>query len=251
MGHFISELTYEELAPLLTEDAVVVLPIGGGAKEHGGHLPMGTDFYVTDWVARQVTERRAVLTLPTLPYAYFPAFVRWNGSVSIGHQNFTNYVRDILMSYVRTGVRKFLIIDGGVSTHPPLCLLARDMNNELEVKVAVTDITQLARDTEEAVCEQKQGGHGDESETSTMLWIREDLVHMDRAVEEYTAFLPGSIVNGRKKVDVPNRMCTPHGTNGNSKLATREKGQQILEAMVEGICTFLDSYIPWTPEDIR
>ena len=231
MGYFISELTYEELTPLLTEDAVVVLPIGGGAKEHGGHLPMGTDFYVTDWVARQVTERRAVLTLPTLPYAYFPAFVRWNGSVSIEHQNFTNYVRDILMSYVRTGVRKFLIIDGGVSTHPPLCLLARD--------------------TEEAVCEQKQGGHGDESETSTMLWIREDLVHMDRAVEEYTAFLPGSVVNGRKKVDVPNRMCTPHGTNGNSKLATKEKGQQILEAMVEGICTFLDSYIPWTPEDIR
>ena len=219
MGYFISELTYEELAPLLTEEAVVVLPIGGGAKEHGGHLPMGTDFYVTDWVARQVTERRNVLTLPTLPYAYFPAFVRWNGSVSIGHQNFTNYVRDILMSYVRTGVRKFLIIDGG--------------------------------DTEEAVCEQKQGGHGDESETSTMLWIREDLVHMDRTVEEYTAFLPGSVVNGRKKVEVPNRMCTPHGTNGNSKLATREKGQQILEAMVEGICTFLDSYIPWTPGDIQ
>ena len=57
MGHFISELTYEELAPLLTEKTVVVLPIGGGAKEHGNHLPMGTDFYVTDWVARQVTGR--------------------------------------------------------------------------------------------------------------------------------------------------------------------------------------------------
>lgn len=251
MGYFISELTYEELAPLLTEKAVVVLPIGGGAKEHGGHLPMGTDYYVTDWVARQVTQRRDVLTLPTLPYAYFPAFIRWDGSVSVSHQNFTNYVRDILMSYVRTGVRKFLIIDGGVSTHPPLCLLARDMNNEVEAKVAVTDITQLARETEEAVCRQKKGGHGDESETSTMLYLREDLVHMDKTVEEYSASFPGSVVDGRVKVFVPNRMCTPHGTNGNSTLATKEKGEQILEAMVEGICTFLDSYIPWTPGDIQ
>lgn len=251
MGHFISELTYEELAPLLTEKAVVMLPIGGGAKEHGNHLPMGTDFYVTEWVARQVTERRDVLTLPTLPYAYFPAFVHWKGSVSIEHQNFTNYVRDILMSYIRAGVRKFLIIDGGVSTHPPLCLMARDLNNELDVKVAVTDVTKLALETENAVCQQERGGHGDESETSTMLWIREDLVHMDRAVEEYAAFLPGSVVNGIKKVDVPNRMCTPHGINGNSTLATKEKGRKILEAMVEGICTFLDAYIPWMPEDIQ
>ena len=46
-------------------------------------------------------------------------------------------------------------------------------------------------------------------------------------------------------------MCTPHGINGNSTLATKEKGQKILEAMVDGICTFLDTYIPWTPEDIQ
>lgn len=55
MGNLISELTYEQLQPLLTEKSVVVLPIGGGSKEHGGHLPMGTDFFVTDYVARRVT----------------------------------------------------------------------------------------------------------------------------------------------------------------------------------------------------
>ena len=42
MGYFIKELTYEQLRPLITEKSVVVLPIGGGAKEHGNHLPMGT-----------------------------------------------------------------------------------------------------------------------------------------------------------------------------------------------------------------
>ena len=63
MGYFISQLTYEQLNPLLNEDSVVVLPIGGGSKEHGNHLPMGTDFYVTDYVASEVTKRCNVLTL--------------------------------------------------------------------------------------------------------------------------------------------------------------------------------------------
>lgn len=67
MGYFIKELTYEQLRPLITERSVVVLPIGGGAKEHGNHLPMGTDYFVTDWVANAVTARENVLTLPTLP----------------------------------------------------------------------------------------------------------------------------------------------------------------------------------------
>ena len=36
---------------------------------------MGTDYFVTDDVAQEVTKRCDVLTLPTLPYAYFPAFI--------------------------------------------------------------------------------------------------------------------------------------------------------------------------------
>lgn len=251
MGYHIKELTYEQVQSIVTENTVVVLPIGGGSKEHGNHLPMGTDYFVTDWIAQRVTERCDVVTLPTLPYAYFPAFVEWKGSVSVEHGHFTSYVRDILMSFVRHGVKKFLIIDGGVSTHPPLALLSRDMDNQLGVKVAVTNIVGLAAETEREILEQKRGGHGDESETSTMLVIRPDLVHMDRTTEEYTESFPGCRVNGVLKVNFPSRMDTPCGSNGNSTLATAEKGEKILNAMVDGICTFLDSFIPWNPETER
>lgn len=251
MGYFISELTYEECQPLLNKGTVVVLPIGGGAKEHGGHLPMGTDFYVTDWLAKQVTEKCDVVTLPTLPYAYFPAFVKWKGSVSVEYGNLIGYARDILMSFIRFGIRKFLIIDGGVSTHAPLVLLAKTLDNEFDVKVAVSDITQIAKDAEDEVCEQKRGGHGDESETSTMLCIRGDLVHMEKTVEEYAQSLPSAVVNGRTRIFVPSRMCTEHGTNGNSRLATKDKGEKILAAMVDSIVGFLDEFTVWEPGDIR
>ncbi len=251
MGYLIKDLTYEECLPLINEKTTVVLPIGGGSKEHGGHLPMGTDYYVTDWVANEVTKRCDVVTLPTLPYAYFPAFVQWKGSVSVDYPNFIAFVKDILMSFIRFGVRKFLIIDGGVSTHGPLVLMSKTLDNEYGVKVAVSDVTQLAAETEKAVCGQPRGGHGDESETSTMLCIREDLVHMDKAVEEYTGFFPCAVVNGKTKVFVPNRMCTPHGINGDSRLATKDKGEKILFAMVDSLEQFLAEFTKWEPGDIR
>lgn len=246
MGKYISELSYEQLQACLTEDTVVMLPIGGGAKEHGGHLPMGTDMFVTDYVARRITESRDILTLPILPYAYFPAFVNWKGSVSIPYRHFTDFVEDILLTYVRCGIKKFLILDGGVSTHPPLCLLARDMFNNYGVTVAVSDIRELAYEEEITLCTQKRGGHGDEGETSTMLVVRPELVDMDKTTEEYNPMSPG-VQNGRLRVYVPDRMTTPKGTNGNSTLATKAKGEKILDAMVNSLCRFLDSFHTWTP----
>lgn len=243
MGYFIKELTYEQVQKILTEDTIVVLPIGGGSKEHGNHLPMGTDYYITDWLAQKVTEKCDVITLPTLPYAYFPAFINWKGSVSIEHTNFIHYVMDILKSFMRFGVWKFLIIDGGVSTHPPLCMMSRDMNNQFGVKVAVTNIIQLGKEVSDVICEQKCGGHGDEEETSMMLAIQEELVHMDKTTEEYRIDFPGCVINGRNVIDMPDQMRTPCGTHGNSKLATKEKGEQILKAMVQEICVFVENFV--------
>ena len=48
MGQFISELTYEQCQDLIGENTVIMLPIGGGSKEHGNNMPMGTDFFEND-----------------------------------------------------------------------------------------------------------------------------------------------------------------------------------------------------------
>ena len=241
-GHFLKDLTYEQAAGLINQDTIVMLPIGGGAKEHGNHLPMGTDYFVTDWVATQVTEQFPLVCLPTLPYAHFPAFVNWKGSVSVEAMNFINFVKDILLSFVRFGVTKFIILDGGISTRPPMMILATMMNNDYGVKVAVTNVAGLGKEVHDSVCEQGRGGHGDESETSCMLYINDSLVHMDKTVEEYAEVLEGTVKNGVQKVYVPMRMSTPSGTNGNSKLATRDKGEKILQAMVDDLLIFLHAF---------
>ena len=238
-GVRLAEITWLEAKEWLNEDCVVVLPIGGGTKEHGPHLPCGTDFYVIEEVASQLVEQQPILLLPTLPYAYYPAFVDWPGSVSIEADHFKDFVTDILVAFIRQGIHKCLILDGGVSTHYPLVPISYDLHNKYGVTVAITDILGLGKEVSDAICEQKQGGHADEAETATMLAIKPELVHMNLAVEEYSQSIPGAYHNGIRKINVRGKMTTKNGTNGNSKLATVAKGEQILSAKVNDILEFL------------
>ncbi|HFE39355.1 MAG TPA: creatininase family protein, partial [Gammaproteobacteria bacterium] len=81
-GVRLGDLTWEEAAEAVEQYPIVLLPIGGGAKEHGRHLPCGTDQMVVDELAERVLQAFPVLLLPTVAYAYYPAFVDWPGSVS-------------------------------------------------------------------------------------------------------------------------------------------------------------------------
>jgi len=241
-GTYIADIPYPKAKELIYSDTIVMLPIGGGSKEHGDHLPMGTDLHVTNKVAELIVEKFPVLCLPTLPYSYFPAFVDFEGSVNVQATHVINFVKDILLSFVRFGVKKFLILDGGVSTQIPMKLLCTAMNNEYGVKVALTNVLGLGKEVENEVCEQQRGGHGDESETSCMLYINDKLVDMRKAVEEYMPILPGTVVNGIDKVYFPSKMTTPTGINGDSTLATYEKGEKIIQAMANDVVAFLEFF---------
>ncbi len=242
-GIKLADVSYQEAKEMLNDkNSIVMLPCGGGAKEHGPHLPLGTDQYVIEWIAERVTERVPVLALPNLSYAYFPAFVDWEGSATLSPNTFMSCVREILLSYIRFGVKKFFILDGGITSHAPLVIVSSELANDYGVKVAVSNWFGLGHEVEKKCCEQLLGGHADETETSCMLYIKPNLVQMDKSIEEYSRSVEGAFVNGIKKVHLSAKMDTPNGVCGNSKLATSEKGKAVLEAKVNDIVYFLEHF---------
>lgn len=242
-GIRLSNLTYEQVPEALKTHPVVVLPIGGGTKEHGPHLPLGTDFWLAEELARRVVEDAQILLLPTLAYAYYPAFVDWAGSVSIRSRVFMDFVADIVRSMYRHGARRFLLLDTGVSTNPPLRTLSSELHEELGIYVAVTDITKLGIEVTRELEEQPSGGHADEMETSYMLVIKPELVKMDRAPREWRKGIPGAVgPSGAVKVTVGGKMRTPNGINGDATLARPEKGEAALAAMASDIVLFLENF---------
>jgi creatinine amidohydrolase len=242
-GKLLSEMSWEDAAEAIAQELVIVLPIGGGVKEHGKHLPLGTDMFVVDELAKRLAEAAAVLMLPTLNYAYYPAFVDWPGSVSIGAEVFRNFVAEIIRSYARHGARKFLILDGGVSTHYAMTILSYDLHNELGIEVAVTDIRGLGAEAAERLCEAKRGGHADEGETSNMLAIRPDLVRMEKAAPEYSdSPYATKGPTGIHKITLKTKMGGELGINGDPRKADAAKGRGILDAMTADIVAFVESF---------
>ena len=243
-GIRLSDITWEQARDTIDKYPIALLPIGGGTKEHGPHLPLGTDLMVVEDLANRVVKEAPVMLLPALGYAYYPAFVDWPGSVSIEARHFTDMVGDIIRSLARHGTRKFLILDGGVSTHPPLRTLSSDLHQELNIYVAVTNILGLGAEVYAEIEEQERGGHADEMETSCILALRPDLVNMDRAPKEWRKGIPGAFgPTGVKKIHIGGKMRTPNGIHGDATLATPEKGEKALAAMAQDIITFVQNFV--------
>ncbi|HEY6178931.1 MAG TPA: creatininase family protein, partial [Kofleriaceae bacterium] len=84
--------------------------------------------------------------------------------------------------------------------------------------------------TEKQVAQQEGGTHADELETSMMLYIAPDTVDMSRAVKDYHA---GSGPLTRNP-DGPG-VYSPTGCWGDPTLATRAKGERLVDALVDAL----------------
>src|SRR5579864_8419842 len=142
-GVYLERLTWTEAEPLLRADPLVVIPVGAGAKEHGPHLPLGTDRIMADYLARRLAERVPVVVMPTVVYGYFPHFSPFPGSTHLEASTFQAMMTELVLSLHRHGPRRFLFLNTGVSTYPVLEIVARDLDRVHRLLVAVTRIGDL------------------------------------------------------------------------------------------------------------
>lgn len=240
-GVFISELTHDEALKYLNEDTVMVLPLGGGSKEHGRHLPMGMDMFGCRALAQGITEKAEVVTLPMINYEHFPAFITWEGSINIHAKHFIDMVKQICTPFTRLGVKRFIFLDYSFSGYFPLVTAANELSEETGAKVAITRIGGLYPESM-SLKTSKQDGHAGEYETSYLLHTMPGLVRTDKYDEEYRLDIEGVRRNGAPNFYVSNRMETEHGVNGDPTVSTAEKGKAIVEESIETLARFAESF---------
>ncbi|HYM71323.1 MAG TPA: creatininase family protein [bacterium] len=233
---YVEHLTWEEAEPLLQADPLVVVPIGAAAKEHGPHLPLGTDRIMADYLARRLAERVAVLVMPTVTYGYFPHFSPFPGSTHLEATTFQAMMKDLILSMHRHGPRRFLLLNTGVSTYPVLEIVARDLDRVRRILVGVTRIGDLGAQRTAGLLDQPRGSHADEHETSLLLAIAPGVVRLEKLARELPdrADSPGLFVPPMYHRE-PGPGYSATGVYGDATLATPEKGNAIAEAMVEDL----------------
>jgi creatinine amidohydrolase len=227
----LENLTWIEAEKILPEYEVVLIALGARTKEHGPHLRLNNDYLMAEYLKDRVAAEVPVVVLPTLQYGYYPSFLEYPGSVSIGAATFKNVVVDICRSMNGYGVKKFYVLNTGVSTTPPLARAAEELA-AAGIILRYLDILEVDKGLPEGLLTQEGGTHADEGETSMMLYLAPETVDMSKAVKEFDA-RPGRRGLTRNSEGSGNFSAT--GIYGDPTLATTEKGRIIVEATVREI----------------
>ncbi len=237
-GTRVENITWLEVEKRVSSNAIGILPIGTASKEHGFHLPMNTDYLQAEWLVNQLIQKLNVLVWPTLGYGYYPAFIDYPGSVSLTAELFSSMVKEILINIEFAGISRIAVLNTGISTIKPLENLVREFEGA-DLKLINVYHGKRCKSITKEIQEQPFGSHGDEIETSILLVIAPNTVSMSQATSCTTReFVKGSF----NRHDPLKENYSPSGVYGNSKLASKVKGDKILGAMLQDI---LEQLIEW------
>jgi len=241
-GVLLEDLTWVEAEKVLTPDAVVVIPLGAAAKEHGPHLKLKNDWLIAEYLRRRVLESTAVVVAPTVAYHFYPAFVEYPGSTTLSRETATNMIVEICRGLAKFGPRKFYVINTGISTvralKPAVALLAAE-----GVQLAYTDLKKALAEAEKQVCVQEGGTHADEGETSMMLYIDPASVDMAKAVKDFHRG-EGPLTRDQSSTT---GTYSPTGVWGDPTLANRDKGEKLVEALVKDVVKDIGELLACAP----
>jgi creatinine amidohydrolase len=229
-GIVLADLTWVEAEKALKPETVVVIPIGAESKEHGPHLKLKTDYLEAEYYKRQILERADVVVAPTANYSFYPAFVEYPGSTTLRLETARDMLVDICRALAQYGPKRFYALNTGVSTlralKPAAELLAAD-----GIVLRYTNILEVGAEAEKRVKKEEGGTHADEIETSLMLYIDPASVDMRKAVKDYHPSEGGGLTRDPHKPGA----YSASGIYGDATLATREKGEVVARATVEGM----------------
>jgi creatinine amidohydrolase len=234
---WLEKLNWVEAEEAFGNHDVVVIPIGARTKEHGPHLPLNNDWIMAEYLTRRVAKQVTAIMLPTIQYSYYPSFIEYPGSVTLSLETSKNMVKEICVSLSRYGIKKFYVINTGISTIDAL----KQAQEELEKEGIIMNYTNLNEIEEGIELEQEGGTHADESETSMMLYIKPEIVDLTKAVKDYHP------LSGRGLSRDPNNktagVYSKTGIFGDPTLATVKKGEIIVEALVKHIIEEIETLI--------
>lgn len=206
---------------------IAIIPVGS-LEQHGHHLPVMTDWAIAAETGRRVAEKMNAFLVPALPISTCREQMGKKGSVWMEPTTFYQMMTDIIMSLKTQGFKKVGIIQchGGIFIMTPL---VRDLNarNNPDLMVALFDGTSIGtRMLDEGIIETPEL-HAGEGETSKILAIAPETVHMDKAVD----FVP-NIPRPYLSYGSIFRAC-PDGVWGYASKGTAEKGEKLFERVSE------------------
>jgi creatinine amidohydrolase len=211
----LKELRPGEVTTILEADSRLIVPVGT-CEQHGRHLPLGTATIIVERLADDLSAEFGILRAPTLEFGVNVDTERgFPGNASVRKKTLHRMLNDLLNTWEMTGVREFILLTAH-EHDPHQEALATVITTTARVRVV--DILSMNFGT--LLEGQSEPMHGDEVDTSLMLFIAPDLVRMDLA-EDYMMSRDELRRYRRGWLRIPRGSS---GSIGRPSLASAEKG---------------------------
>ncbi len=235
------ELTSDDF-PQAVRDAqgVCLVPLSV-VERHGHHLPTGTDKFIGREMCRRVAALEPVVVFPDVIFTQILEARHVPGTIALDAGVMMSLLDNICREIARNGLKKIVLASAhGGNYHFVRYFAQAQLESTRDYVVYVADpiFTPETEAELAALWETSVDGHAGEHETSEILAIRPDLVHLDRAPNDGEG-MPLDRLKALNESGVYTGIWwyADHPTHyrGDGRLATAEKGNRLLDARAQAL----------------
>jgi creatinine amidohydrolase len=232
------------LPPDSEKDRVILIPIGH-TEQHACHLPFSTDTLIIDAVARGTAQAvpAQAFALPVMPYGVSTHRQAFAGTLNAGGRAFEDFWLGVIEVLVNRGFTRFYLLSGHGGNSSFLVNVVKYAGERHRRIFCATAFLYLSGPDGVAALERYRRsqiggmGHACELETSLILHLQPELVHMERVVDEMDFIATPSyymdwVEGGALTANPPWDDDSLTGAYGAGSLATAEHGKIWLEAAI-------------------
>ncbi|MGJ3253560.1 MAG: creatininase family protein [Elainellaceae cyanobacterium] len=241
---FFAYLSWTDIHAIRDKANVVLVQPIGAIEQHGPHLPLIVDAAIGTAVLGKALEKLEseipAYALPPLYYGKSNEHWHFPGTVTLTAQTLITMLMEIADSLYRAGFRKLVLMNSHGGQPQIMEIVARDLHQRHDDFMVFPLFTWKVPNRASDLISPKEkelGIHAGDAETSIMLSILPDQVKMNRAMTEYPHGLPDDSLlsmEGKLPFAWVTRDLSRSGVLGDPTVATKEKGDRILESVSDG-----------------
>lgn len=235
----LEDLTAPQVLTELTADSILLWPIGA-IEQHGPHLPLNVDAVIAQQIAeaaaRACGEELDVWLLPLLSVTKSNEHAWSPGTLWLSAETMLAVIKDTGRSIAMTAAKRLVFLNAHGGNTALLNMACRELRLEHDLMTFLAHpFVPPDQGGTSPEHELAMGIHGGHDETSLMLHLRPELVHMDQASRKIPEHLAasrhvrfgGSVSFGWLSEDFG-----PDGHIGDPTGASAEEGEKLFAASV-------------------
>ena len=260
----LQEMSWTDVRDYLKTSDMVIIPIGS-TEQHGPHLPLGTDYYEAMGMSKKISARTGVVVAPVVLAGYSVYHSGFQGTLSLKSETLEQVLFETAEMLIRYGFRRFMFFNYHGGNRIAESKAIQRINHTTEAVAVLIGAGAPFQRFEERIEGVFYDQHAGIYETSIMLYLKPELVKMERAEKPKLNFtrrmgrlytlsqkypelmavlssLQGVPVETKKGGASHEISSNGIWSSGDPKRATRERGERIVNRMVDGAVKFIDAW---------